>query len=634
MKLQNFLIISLLYANTVQAAIDNKNYEEIVVSASLMPISIGNSANAITIISAEEIESIAIASLSDLLRDVPGFAVSRSGVLGSQTQIRVRGSEANHILVLIDGIEVNNNAQNDEFNWGNISASDIERIEIIRGPQSSMFGSDALSGVINIITKRAKEDYELNGFTEYGSFNTKNNGLSLGFNNIKSNTRIGLSKLSTDGENISREGTEEDGYEINNINFSSEWKPNKNLNFSVHGHKRFGINEYDSDIDFDQLVDDKDNHAKFNYKNSGIKINYVNGRIKNLQHLLLITNSENKNSDFNENIIQNITTSDKRQVRLVSSYTWENISQRTSLLLEKEDERFKQEGIVFDYGEYGIFDPNQERKKSSNSLAIEHRGDINDNISYAISTRYDDNSEFNNSNTSRIEVIYNTSNNYRIRSAYGTAIKNPTFTERFGYYTNFIGNPDLEPEKSKNIELGFDIDLEKKYFFSGTFFRSKLENEINGNAIDPITFGFTAKNITGLSKRQGVELASNFLLKENLNINLTYTYTDSVQFNNDAYVDEVRRPRNIGSMKVLWKKDEYSFLNLNVQYSDEQIDVVYPENVILPSFTLLNLGAEFLLNDKLTLNISFNNLLDESYEEIYGYSGIGFNVNAGLRYKL
>ena len=109
MKLQNFLIISLLYINTLQATIDNKNYEEIVVSASLMPISIGNSANAITIISAEEIESIAIASLSDLLRDVPGFAVSRSGVLGSQTQIRVRGSEANHVLVLIDGIEVINN---------------------------------------------------------------------------------------------------------------------------------------------------------------------------------------------------------------------------------------------------------------------------------------------------------------------------------------------------------------------------------------------------------------------------------------------------------------------------------------------------------------------------------------------
>ena len=274
---------------------------------------------------------------------------------------------------------------------------------------------------------------------------------------------------------------------------------------------------------------------------------------------------------------------------------------------------------------------------SLNYKSVTKREIVNDlyinNISYAISTRYDDNSEFNNSNTSRIEFIYNISNNYRMRSAYGTAIKNPTFTERFGYYTNFIGNPDLEPEKSKNIELGFDIDLEKKYFFSGTFFRSKLENEINGNAIDPTTFGFTAKNIAGLSKRQGMELASKMLLNENLSINLTYTYTDSVQFNNDAYVDEVRRPRNIGSMKVLWKRDEHSFLNLNVQYVDEQIDVVYPENVILPSFTLLNLGAEFLLNDKLTLNISFNNLLDESYEEIYGYSALGFSAGIGIRYK-
>ena len=114
----------------------------------MLPISIVNSANAITVISKEEIENKAIANLSDLLRNVPGFAVSRSGILGAQTQIRVRGSEANHILVLIDGIEANNSAQNDEFNWGNISASDIERIEIVRGPQSSLFGSDAVSGVI------------------------------------------------------------------------------------------------------------------------------------------------------------------------------------------------------------------------------------------------------------------------------------------------------------------------------------------------------------------------------------------------------------------------------------------------------------------------------------------------------
>ena len=247
MKLPTLVLVSALFTNLIHADIDNENYEEVLVSASLMPISIRNSANSITVITSDEIESAAIINLSDLLRDIPGFAVSRSGVLGAQTQVRVRGSEANHILVLIDGIEANNSSQNDEFNWGNIAALDIDRIEVVRGPQSSMFGSDAMSGVINIVTKKAKEKKELRGFSEYGSFKTVNNGLSIGLKDKQYNARIGISQLSTDGENISRVGNEKDGYEINSININSNWMPSKNLSISYFGNKRFGENEYDAE---------------------------------------------------------------------------------------------------------------------------------------------------------------------------------------------------------------------------------------------------------------------------------------------------------------------------------------------------------------------------------------------------
>ena len=113
MKIYNLFLIFTFYINIAHGDIDSESYEEVVVSASLMPISIRNSANSITVITADEIESTAIVDLSDLLRDIPGFAVSRSGVLGAQTQIRVRGSEANHILVLLDGIEANNSSQNE-----------------------------------------------------------------------------------------------------------------------------------------------------------------------------------------------------------------------------------------------------------------------------------------------------------------------------------------------------------------------------------------------------------------------------------------------------------------------------------------------------------------------------------------
>ena len=110
-------------------------------------------------------------SVSDLLRDVPGLAVSRSGVQGSQTQIRARGGEANHLLVFIDGVEANDPSQSDEFNWGTLSADDIERIEVIRGPQSSLArGSDAMAGVVNIITRGAEQPLSAKLHAETGSF--------------------------------------------------------------------------------------------------------------------------------------------------------------------------------------------------------------------------------------------------------------------------------------------------------------------------------------------------------------------------------------------------------------------------------------------------------------------------------
>lgn len=633
MSLKKLIYSPLFLIAILHGSADREEYEEILVSASLMPIRTNDSANSITLITADDIDNFAIANLSDLLRDLVGFSVSRSGVLGAQTQIRVRGSEANHILVLIDGIEANNSAQNDEFNWGNISASDIERIEVVRGPQSSIYGSDAMSGVINIITKKTNKKNEVQAFTEYGSFNTTNNGLSIGVNNKQFNARVGISELSTEGDNISREGNENDGYEISTINIKAEWVPSNNLNIMFTGHKRFGMNEYDSDIDFDQLVDDQNNHATFNSYNSGIKINYTNDKIENLEHSLFFTKSENKNEDYNDKVIQNVTTSIKDQINFLSSYFWQNSSQRSSLLLEHEKEEFTQNGIISDYGIFGIFDPNQQRKKSSNSLAIEHRGNINENISFAASARHDVNSQFKNGNTSRFELVYTFSDNHRIRSAYGSAIKNPTFTERFGYYTNFIGNPNLQPEKSKNFELGVDFNLKNKYSFSATFFKSKLENEIDGNTIDSITSGYTAKNIDGLSKRQGIELSSIIPLNENLRINASYTYVDSIQFMGNRYIDEVRRPKNTASATIQWKSNKYSLFSLNVRHSDKQIDVVYPGYVMMPSYTVLNFGAKFSLNQKLSLKTSLKNLLNEDYEELYGYGALGLSANIGMQYK-
>jgi len=629
------LCISFVMPNIASAQQADGDMENILVSASLLPITINRSANAITIIDRNEINNRAVVSASDLLRDVAGLAVSRSGAQGSQTQIRMRGGEANHLLVLIDGVEANNPAQSDEFNWGTLVAAHIERIEIIRGPQSSMLGSDAMAGVVNIITRSADQPLSANAFFETGGFNTQNNGISIGFKDGGFDMRLGVSDLQTDGENISRSGSEKDGYENTNLNLKSGWRASDQLRLTFVARQSDGMNEYDADSDFDSLIDDQDNVSKFRSATMQLKADYssFNGH---WQHQLSMAQSTNKNAEFNQRTPGTVTDSNKDQYRLVSSLLWDELNHRLSLLIEREEEEFQQRGPINDYGVFGIYDPNQSRSRDTDSLALEYRADISEKLTLAVSTRHDDNSEFNSSDTSRVEAIYQINDSVRLRSAYGTAIKNPTFTERFGFYTNFIGNPSLEPEESSNWELGIDqLFNQGGSTLSVTFFNSELENEIDGNFMDPVTFRYTSKNRQGLSKRQGMELTTVNKLNDAVSLNTSYTYTDSVESDGaNRLVDEVRRARHIGSLNLSWQAMDSLHINANAQYNGSQMDVVYPKNVKLADYTVVNLSANYRATPNLDVYVRFDNLLDESYEEVFSYQTLGFSANVGVRYKL
>ena len=627
--------ISFVMPNIACAQQADGDMENILVSASLLPITINRSANAITIIDRNEINNRAVVSASDLLRDVAGLAVSRSGAQGSQTQIRMRGGEANHLLVLVDGVEANNPAQSDEFNWGTLVAAHIERIEIIRGPQSSMLGSDAMAGVVNIITRSTDQPLSANAFFETGGFNTQNNGISIGFKDGGFDMRLGVSDLQTDGENISRSGSEKDGYENTNLNLKSGWRASDQLRLTFVARQSDGMNEYDADSDFDSLIDDQDNVSKFRSATMQLKADYssFNGH---WQHQLSMAQSTNKNAEFNQRTPGTVTDSNKDQYRLVSSLLWDELNHRLSLLIEREEEEFQQRGPINDYGVFGIYDPNQTRSRDTDSLALEYRADISEKLTLAVSTRHDDNSEFNSSDTSRVEAIYQINDSVRLRSAYGTAIKNPTFTERFGFYTNFIGNPSLEPEESSNWELGIDqLFNQGGSTLSVTFFNSELENEIDGNFMDPVTFRYTSKNRQGLSKRQGMELTTVNKLNDAVSLNTSYTYTDSVESDGaNRLVDEVRRARHIGSLNLSWQAMDSLHINANAQYNGSQMDVVYPKNVKLADYTVVNLSANYRATPNLDVYVRFDNLLNESYEEVFSYQTLGFSANIGVRYKL
>ena len=609
--------------------------EEVLVSASLLPIAASRSANAITVIDSEQLKNRAALSVSDLLRDVPGLAVSRSGVQGSATQIRVRGAEANHLLVLIDGVEANDPSQSDELNWGTLSAAGIERIEVIRGPQSAMRGSDAMAGVVNIITRRADQPLSASLFTETGSFGTSNSGFSVGSKQGDFDGRLGVNHIETEGENISRTGSEKDGYQTTHVNPNAGWTVSDELRLSFAARQSDGMNEFDANSGSDGDVD-QDKVSEFRNSTMRVQGDYVSadGRF---QHKLVIAQSKNDNEAFDAGVLGNYTASTKDQYQYIGSVFWDGSTQRVSVLAEREEEDFQQRGAINDYGIYGIYDPNQDRERNTNSIAIEYRSDVSDTLSLAASSRYDDNSEFDSANTFRVEAVYQLNDGTRLRSAYGTAIKSPTFTERFGFYTNFIGNPNLEPEESTSWELGIDqLLFDNSLTLTATLFDTELKNEINGSALDPVTSGYTAINKEGKSQRQGVELTAIGTLSNSLSLNAAYTYTDSVEWDEAgaAYIDEVRRARHMASLNLAWQAMDSLHINANVQYNGSQTDVVFPNIVALDSYTLVNLNANFSATKKLVVYLRLDNLFDEAYEEVFSYQTLGFGASLGVRFSL
>ena len=305
------------------------------------------------------------------------------------------------------------------------------------------------------------------------------------------------------------------------------------------------------------------------------------------------------------------------------------------MLAEREEEDFQQRGPL----SWGL-DPNQDRERDTDSYALELRTEISDDLTVAASGRYDDNSEFDSASTFRVEAIYQLNNSLRLRSAYGTAVKNPTFTERFGFYTNFIGNPNLEPEESSSWELGIDKQM-GELDLSATLFDAELENEIDGFVYDPATFAYTSGNKEGTSQRQGVELTASVAMSDRLVINAAYTYTDSVEADGaGGYRDEIRRARHTGSLNLAWQAMDNLQINTNAQYNGSQTDVYFPpwpapsQTVTMDDYRLININANYSASDQLDIYLRLDNLLDDDYEEVFGYQTLGFGASLGLRFSL
>jgi vitamin B12 transporter len=602
--------------------------DQIIVTASRSPLAVTDVGSAVTVITRDDIERRQARYVSDLLRAVPGFAVSHSGVVGSQTQVRVRGSEANHVLVLIDGVRANDPATGDEYRWEYLSTVNIERIEIVRGPQSAVWGSDAIGGVVHIITRSGSEAPGFDGYLEGGSGDTRNGALSGRVGGDGWSVAFGAEQLATDGFNISRSGDERDDADITTVTLSTALQPLSGLAVDLSLRRVDAYSQFDAvdglttglPADSDVATDTTQNYAQL-----ATRFGARDGRTRH--HL----SARYFDSD-NRNLVDGAGDSSTASERSTFSYQADiGLGENTlSLALEHEITAFRQRGaVVFD-------DPNQDQEMDVTSVVVDYQGRASDRLTWLLSSRYDDHSDFDDIVTGRLSLAWQLSDATTLRGSVGTGQKTPTFIERFGYFPqSFQGNPELQPEKSTSYDIGVDRQL-GALALKLNLFHQDLEDEINGfHCPDPWPAPCTAVNMDGTSKRSGVEAGARWTVAQHFDLGLSYTYTDSEGADSAA---ELRRPRHAGSVYADYRfPNRRGQLSFAADYGGAREDAFFPpwpgspEIVTLDSYWLVDLTAQYRVSESIVLFARGNNLLDTEYEQVYGYRTPGRAWYGGVR---
>ncbi len=637
-----------LLALAVSAAITTpvlaNEMETVLVSAARDGILEASSGSSVTLIDAETLALRPNINVADILRSVPGIAVNRTSGVGSQIQLRMRGGEANHVLVFIDGVQVNDPAQGDDFNFAHLLNQDIASIEVVRGAQSALWGSDALSGMIYIRTVDGSQGSQVSAFAEGGSNDWRRGGISASTGDKDANIRFSFAKTETDGTNVSLFGNEKDGYSNDTAklkgfySFSEQLSVNASVVY-VDSSTDFDMLDYRSDWETWAPVNpetyglpiDADNQSNSSQLYSTLGLNYQSAD-NTWHHSLQYAYSRGNNDNREESewsmtgFDETHSTAERRQLTLQSSFAFSDYHALT-VAAEREEQDFELTSAYL----------NGNESMDSTGFAVQLKGNLADNWHYLLSCRSDRNSDFDDANTYRLSTAYQLNDGIRLRAAMGTGSKNPTFTELYGYSDSFIGNPDLQPESSSSWELGVDFNIADGLGnVSLTYFDETLENEI-ANVYDYVTWSSTTVNESSESQRHGVEVSVDVQVSDN--IRAGGAATKLVAYQADAWtgdrVAEIRRPEFTGSAYLQWTSTDASqSVAVNLDYNGDMTDTFYgvmSETATLGSYTLLSVQASQQLTEQLSVYGRVENGLNSDYQEIYGFNTPGANATLGLR---
>jgi vitamin B12 transporter len=608
---------------------DTTPVSPLVITATKIATPLDQVASSITLITADQIADHQWRTLPDALQDVPGINVVQTGGPGGLTSVFIRGANSNQTKVIIDGIEVNDPSQNDAFDFGQVLTADLDKVEVLRGPQGSLYGADALGGVINIVTRQGDGPPRLTGSLEGGSFDTFNQTVGVAgsdgafhFAADLAHFHAGATPVTPLGLLPPGEARIDDYY--NNLTLSSRlgWDVTKDVSLGfvvryVDAELRNtgeNYNDYPAIPDSAQTVQDTSQLFLRGEANFGL----FDGKLKNTLGVGFAdyhTTIQAPDDGFGAS--ETIDDADRVNIDWQGTLA---LSPRNTLVM----------GVGEDIQQ--ILNTSPDERQAIFGAFAEIQSRPIDPLTVAANVRIDDDDHYGDYATWRIAPVLTVPGlGTLIKGSVGTGFKSPTLTQLYvSYPPYFFANPNLQPETSLGYDIGFEQPLAKNVVRLGaTWFHENIDNLITTSAD-----GMSWANI-GKATTYGIESFVSVTLPKRLTVTANYTWTVA---RDDILAEELlRRPEDRASLSGTWRPIPRLVLAATWLYVgawvDGNRDFSIPRLTASP-YGVVNISGAYDLGHGVTAFARIDNLLDRQYQDPVGFDKPGIGAYGGLRLSL
>ena len=608
--------------------------DEIVVTASRLPTRESSSPASVSVVDHALIDHLASPFVGDYLRLLPSVAVAVSGPAGSQTDVRIRGAEANHTLLFIDGIRANDPAAGNAPRFELLNADIASRIELVRGPQSALWGSEAIGGVVTV---EGDPGTKTGGslMAEAGSFATYRGSASGTYVGNGFTAALAIAHQKSRGTDAyggpgGKIGDDKDGYDNASIRGRLTWAAAPKVELGLSGFATTGLSEYDG-LDSNYVhADTLDNtRNKLGAVRGWVSAGAVDDALSGMVSASGLWSSNLNRLDRTE---INRTRANRRTLsgELRHHSQLGDLDQHIVLAVEQEDENFHARDVA--YGGY----TDQDRDRRHRSVTLEYKGDFKA-LTGDVAVRRDAFNRFRDATTVRASLLARLGGGFEVAGSYGEGIAQPTFFDLYGFFPgSFVGNPNLVPESSRGGE-GSIRWHDARWSVSLTAYRQRLQNEIVGT-YDPSTFLSSTANATGTSRREGVEAELGWSPSPVLRIRAQGTYVHATEPNVfGQQIKEVRRPKWSGALVADGEQGKLSYgasFAYSGAHSDTDFDNYPYPRVLLGGYVLASARVGYSVSPHAELFARVANAFDRHYQDVLGYRPSGRSVNGGIRLAL